>query len=112
MPCRDVGVAGEGELTEAPPLTPFAQMPADRSGNAVHAANLRYPLSKSNYPSGNRFLTSGVIASSRAIGQISGAGIASDAVKMEPTMSDPTELIDRYIAMWNETDPDRRRTLI
>jgi hypothetical protein len=27
-------------------------------------------------------------------------------------MSNLTELIDRYIAMWNETDPERRRTLI
>ena len=27
-------------------------------------------------------------------------------------MSDPTELVDRYIAMWNETDPGRRRELI
>ena len=27
-------------------------------------------------------------------------------------MTDPTELIDRYIAMWNETDGERRRTLI
>ena len=27
-------------------------------------------------------------------------------------MSNLTELIDRYIAMWNETDPDRRCTLI
>jgi hypothetical protein len=27
-------------------------------------------------------------------------------------MSNPTELIDRYIAMWNETDPGRRRRLI
>ncbi|HZD25297.1 MAG TPA: nuclear transport factor 2 family protein [Alphaproteobacteria bacterium] len=27
-------------------------------------------------------------------------------------MSKPTELIDRYIAVWNETDPARRRELI
>jgi len=27
-------------------------------------------------------------------------------------MPHPTELIDRYIAMWNETDPARRRDLI
>jgi hypothetical protein len=27
-------------------------------------------------------------------------------------MDHPTEAIDRYIAMWNETDPDRRRQLI
>lgn len=27
-------------------------------------------------------------------------------------MSHPTDVIDRYIAMWNETDPDRRRQLI
>jgi hypothetical protein len=27
-------------------------------------------------------------------------------------MSNPTELIDHYIAMWNETDPARRRKLI
>jgi len=26
--------------------------------------------------------------------------------------TDPTELIDRYIAMWNETDAGRRRALI
>jgi hypothetical protein len=31
---------------------------------------------------------------------------------MESQMSNPTELIDRYIAMWNETDAERRRTLI
>jgi hypothetical protein len=27
-------------------------------------------------------------------------------------MRDPTELADRYIALWNEADPDRRRRLI
>ena len=27
-------------------------------------------------------------------------------------MNDLKELIDRYIAMWNETDPERRRALI
>jgi len=27
-------------------------------------------------------------------------------------MSNPTELVDRYIAMWNETDAGRRRALI
>ena len=27
-------------------------------------------------------------------------------------MTDVTKLIDRYIAMWNETDPDARRDLI
>ncbi len=27
-------------------------------------------------------------------------------------MTDPAELVDRYIAMWNETDPERRRDLI
>jgi hypothetical protein len=27
-------------------------------------------------------------------------------------MTDPTDLIDRYIAIWNETDGERRRTLI
>src|SRR4051812_24792956 len=32
MPGRDLGTAGERELTEAPPLPPFAQMPANPSG--------------------------------------------------------------------------------
>jgi hypothetical protein len=27
-------------------------------------------------------------------------------------MTNPTDLIDRYIAMWNETDGERRRALI
>jgi hypothetical protein len=27
-------------------------------------------------------------------------------------MTDPTDLIDRYIAIWNETDAERRRALI
>ena len=27
-------------------------------------------------------------------------------------MTDVTALIDRYVAAWNETDPERRRTLI
>ena len=27
-------------------------------------------------------------------------------------MENPTDLIDRYIAMWNETDAERRRALI
>jgi hypothetical protein len=31
---------------------------------------------------------------------------------MEPTMSNLTDLVDRYIAMWNETDAERRRALI
>jgi hypothetical protein len=31
---------------------------------------------------------------------------------MEAEMDNLTELIDRYIATWNETDPDRRRALI
>jgi hypothetical protein len=28
------------------------------------------------------------------------------------TMSDVTTLVDRYIALWNEGDPDRRRALV
>jgi hypothetical protein len=31
---------------------------------------------------------------------------------MEPSMSDLTDLIDHYIAVWNETDAERRRALI
>jgi hypothetical protein len=31
---------------------------------------------------------------------------------MEAEMDSLTELLDRYIAMWNETDPQRRRALI
>jgi hypothetical protein len=31
---------------------------------------------------------------------------------MEPDMSTHTDLIDRYFAIWNETDPTRRRSLI
>jgi hypothetical protein len=31
---------------------------------------------------------------------------------MEPKMDNLTELIDRYIAVWNETDVERRRELI
>jgi hypothetical protein len=31
---------------------------------------------------------------------------------MEPGMSKHTDLIDRYIAAWNETDAERRRELI
>jgi len=27
-------------------------------------------------------------------------------------MSDSKQIVDRYIAMWNETDPDRRRELV
>ena len=27
-------------------------------------------------------------------------------------MTDPNELADRYVAIWNETDPDRRRTAV
>jgi hypothetical protein len=30
----------------------------------------------------------------------------------ERQMDNLTQLIDRYIAMWNETDAERRRTLI
>jgi hypothetical protein len=35
-----------------------------------------------------------------------------DAATTELIMSNVTELIDRYIAMWNETDAERRRDLI
>jgi hypothetical protein len=28
------------------------------------------------------------------------------------TMTSPTEIADRYVAMWNEPDPDRRRAVI
>jgi len=31
---------------------------------------------------------------------------------MEATMSNVTELVDRYFAVWNETDAERRRNLI
>src|SRR6516162_7464218 len=36
MLCRDISVAGKCELTEAAPLPPFTQMPADRSGCPLH----------------------------------------------------------------------------
>lgn len=35
-----------------------------------------------------------------------------DPKSMDQGMSDPTELIDRYVAMWNETDAAARRRLI
>src|SRR5262249_24839761 len=43
---------------------------------------------------------------------ISERGIAAGASIMEAEMEKLTELIDRYIAMWNETDPERRHVLI
>ena len=27
-------------------------------------------------------------------------------------MTDPNTIVERYLAMWNETDPARRRTLV
>ncbi|MGA2128632.1 MAG: hypothetical protein ABSG76_21075, partial [Xanthobacteraceae bacterium] len=44
-----------------------------------------------------------------------GAGPADNAEppeNEEPDMSNPTELIDRYVAMWNETDASSRRNLL
>jgi hypothetical protein len=37
---------------------------------------------------------------------------ASGAMRKEPDMNTLTDLIDRYIATWNETDGGRRRDLI
>jgi len=31
---------------------------------------------------------------------------------MEQEMTDATQIADRYIAVWNETDPGRRRTML
>ena len=31
---------------------------------------------------------------------------------MSPLATDPTALVDRYVAMWNEPDPDARRAAI
>jgi hypothetical protein len=112
MPRRDLGVAGEGELAEVSALTPFAQMAADRSGSGRHGAKLAQPPIASNYLTSKLFLTAKVIEIALAIGEISGGGIAPDASMMEPKMDNLTELIDRYIAMWNETDAERRRALI
>ena len=112
MPGRDVAVAGEGKLAELAALAPFAQMAADRSGSNRHRAKLAQLPSASNYLTGNPFLTSGVIEFASLLGEISGGGNAVDASMMEPQMNNLTELIDRYIAMWNETDPERRRALI
>jgi hypothetical protein len=35
-----------------------------------------------------------------------------DHQQMEQEMTDPAQIADRYIAVWNETDPARRRTLL
>jgi hypothetical protein len=87
-------------------------MAADRSGRGCHGTKLAQPSGASNYLTGNRFLTSGVIESAPAIYEISAAASLPDAPMMEPQMDNLTELIDRYIAIWNETDPERRRALI
>src|SRR6516164_3868718 len=112
MPGRDVGVASEGKLAELAGLAPFAQMAADRSGSNRHRAKLAQLPSASNYLTGNPFITPKVIEFVSVMGEISGGGSAVDASMMEPQMSNLTELIDRYIAMWNETDAERRRALI
>jgi hypothetical protein len=31
---------------------------------------------------------------------------------MESTMTDATQIVTRYIAVWNETDPARRRAML
>jgi hypothetical protein len=111
MPGRDLGIAGKRELTEAPPLPPFAQMPANPSGCGLHPAYLAPAVSQSNYSSGNPFLTCDVIGFSPPVGDIQ-AGHHSGASMTEAEMDNLTELIDRYIAMWNETDAGRRRVLI
>jgi hypothetical protein len=77
MLCRDVGVAGKGELAQAPALPPLTQMPADRSAYGLHGAKLVYVGESSNYLSGKLFLTCDVIEFAPAAGDISGAGTAA-----------------------------------
>ncbi|MFL5266453.1 MAG: nuclear transport factor 2 family protein, partial [Stellaceae bacterium] len=55
--------------------------------------------------------TCDVIGFSPPVGDIQ-AGHHSGASMTEAEMDNLTELIDRYIAMWNETDAGRRRVLI
>src|SRR5262249_49052153 len=86
-------------------------MPADRSNIGLHDENLAPALSGSNYRRSNPFLTSDVIEFRSAAGNIR-RGTKGGASLMEADMDNLTELIDRYIAMWNETDAERRRALI
>src|SRR5262249_32712005 len=58
------------------------------------------------YPAGNRPLARSARLSER--GRAAGPAITERTT----TMSDFTELAERYIAMWNETDPAARRALI
>ena len=77
MSRRHVGIAGEGELAQAPALPPLAQMPTDRSAYGLHGAKLIYVAASSNYLRGKLFLTSDVIEFLSAAGDNSDAGTAA-----------------------------------
>jgi len=109
---RNVGVAGKGELTEAPTLTPLAQLPTDWSDGCLHAEKLDEPGRYANYLQGNSFFTFDVIAFLRQVGEISQRGRMTMPRRWRAQMDELNELIDRYVTMWNETDAERRRALI
>ena len=77
MSCRHVGIAGEGELAQAPALPPLTQMPTDRSAYGLRGAKLIYVAAGSNSLRGKLFLTSDVIEFLPAAGDNGGAGTAA-----------------------------------
>lgn len=71
---RDVGVASKGELTEAPTLTPVAQLPPDGPDSCLHSERLDEPERCANYLRGNSYFTFDVIAFVRQVGEINRRG--------------------------------------
>jgi hypothetical protein len=97
------------ELAHTPALTPFAQAVANQLGlKCVHTMPITSQATQSlDYLQGNCFRPVSRICCGceNALGR---HGHRS----MEAVMNDVNALVQRYFAVWNETDTDRRRELI
>jgi len=98
MSRRHLGLEGELELAEPPMLTPLAQQVADSGSGRDHSHGATVPPTppRFTYLAGNRF---GAPSPGRSL---------QSPTPRSRTMSDVTNTVDTYLAMWNETDSATR----
>jgi hypothetical protein len=99
---RHACLEGEVELAAPAPLTPVAQQRPDpaRTLTSVIAATIAPAAGHGTYLAGNR----------RRDPLLGPWRPTTDPEEHE--MTEVTTVVDGYIAMWNETDPERRRWII
>jgi hypothetical protein len=104
---RNIGLQRELHLAEPPPLSPFPEQISNRLGRDRHAAILVRCASDFHYLQGNRPYDLDPSGYFRT-----GQPDRSEQQRKDRIVVTANELVERYLAIWNEQDSGKRAVLV